>query len=368
MSRMTTMLMSVLAAVLLPSTAAYACGFLIADNGAIRLDTFTAASILTADGDAHYVTSFSFNGDPEAFGAVIPLPAVPTEVEKAPGWFLQRLVRETSPEPARRNALAATADQGAEVLATYEVEALDITVLRGGGGDVLQWAGANGFDLGVGDGDPDDLSDATAMLDFYAQRSPVFAAIRFDNQRARQQGLTAGQGIPVRFSFADREQAWIPVKILTFDKPATEVVVADLFLMTPEAPRILGARVPGTSVTFQQDYTSGSPLVQDLTDDERAGWVPTDFTLTRIDVRTEARLLGWDIAAAVGQTPDPDWAYGVAPAATQDGSPQVVPAELAASTTPWWPAGTVALALAVAGAAGLLAVRHLRRSQRATMS
>ena len=93
--RRTTIVALVAVAVMLVPSAAWACGFLVAENGAIRLDTFTAASILTEDGDAHYVTAFSFNGSPESFGAVIPLPAIPTEVEKAPGWFLQRLGIET---------------------------------------------------------------------------------------------------------------------------------------------------------------------------------------------------------------------------------------------------------------------------------
>ncbi|MGH3443213.1 MAG: hypothetical protein ACRDUY_14470 [Nitriliruptorales bacterium] len=346
-------------AVVLPSGAAYACGFLVAENGAIRLDTFTAASILTEDGDAHYVTSFSFNGSPESFGAVIPLPDIPVEVEKAPGWFLQRLGIETTPRDRFAGAeVALSADSyGAEVIASYEVDALDITVLRGGGADVLEWASDNGFDLGVGDGDPDDLSDAVSMLDFYAERSPIFAAIKFDNRRAAEQELNSGEGIPVRFSFADQDQAWIPVKILTFDKPDSEIVVADLFLMTPDTPKILGGLVAGTDVTFQQSYGPNSLLVADLTDDERAEWVPTRFTLTRIDVRSEARLLDWDIAARTGGTPEPVWAFGTSFIAARNGEtyagsapfspdPDIVRSELTDDGPPWL--GIIAAALVVA--------------------
>ncbi len=340
MGRLIKLFTATMAWLAMTATTAWACGFLVAENGSIRLDTFTAASILEENGDAHYVTAFTFNGSPESFGAVIPLPDVPVEVEKAPGWFLQRLVRETSPQRDTLVAEAATADDGgAEVIAAYEVDALDIVILRGGGQSVLDWAADNGFDLGVADGDADDQSDAVAMLDFYAERSPIFAAIKFDNQRAAEQELNAGEGIPVRFSFTGQDQAWIPVKVLGFDKPVGETVVADLFLMTPGRPTVLGGNVEGTEVTFQQHYDADSDLVFDLTDDERAEWVPTDFTLTRVDVRTKTELIDWDIAARVGRWPDATWAFGTAWVAAQAGEtytgnatfssdPQVVRGEL----------------------------------------
>lgn len=341
MRRMRRLMTMTVAALALPATAAWACGFLVAENGAISLDTFTAVSILNEDGTAHYVTAFSFSGVPESFGAVIPLPDIPTEVEKAPGWFLQRLVRETSPvadDAFRAEAATASAD-GAEVIASYEVDSLDIVILKGGGQDVLDWADDNGFDLGVRDGDIEDQSDAIAMLDYYAERSPIFAAVKFDNERAAEQEIRSGDGIPVRFAFEDQDEAWIPVKVLGFDKGETDLVVADLFLMTDGTPTIFGGNVPGTDVVFQQAYGPDSSLVFDLTDDERAEWVPTDFTLTRIDVRTETRLLDWDVAAAVGKQPSVTSAFGASWAATLQGAsysgnavhstdPDVVRAEL----------------------------------------
>ncbi len=371
MGRLTRLVIASIAAVLLPATTAWACGFLVAANGTIRLDTFTAAAILEADGDAHYVTSFSFGGSPESFGAIIPLPDIPYEVEKAPGWFLQRLIRESSPlrDAQFEGATAAAQADGASVIASYEVDSLDIVVLEGGGADVLAWAAENGFDLGVADGDADDLTDAVAMLDFYAERSPIFAAIKFDNERAAEQGVSAGEGTPVRFSFHDQTQAWIPVKVLGFDKPEQELVVADLFLMTPDAPTILGGRVAGTEVTFQQSYGPDSSLVFDLTDDDRADWVPTAFTLTRVNVRTENRLIDWDIAATSTGRPDEAWAFGTAWVAARQGEAHtgnssfssdgdIVRAELGEDGG--FPVA-VALGLAALAGVGIVAMRRLRR-------
>jgi len=52
---------------------------------------------------------------------------------------LQRLVRETQPPPPRALALAAadSAREGAEVLLETRIDALDLTVLKGGGADVV---------------------------------------------------------------------------------------------------------------------------------------------------------------------------------------------------------------------------------------
>jgi hypothetical protein len=342
--------------VVLAGGPAWACGFLVAENGAIRLDTFTAASILEEDGDAHYVTAFSFQGSPESFGAIIPLPAVPSEVERAPDWFLQRLGIETTPveeteEAATGLAAGAVAASAAEVIAVHEVDALDITVLEGGGAAVLDWADANGYDLGVGDGDVGDRSDAIAMLDFYGERSPYFAALRFDTARAAAQDLASGDGTPVRFTFPDRDEAWIPVAVLGFDKPAQEVVVADLYLLTPGTPTILAGRVDGTDVVFQREYDPTDALVVDLRGDERADWIPEAFTLTRIDVRSEQRLLDFDVAARVDGLPDVASAFGAAVAGAVD----VAQLKPLGRSGPGATATAAAVGAALAAAAGIAA-------------
>src|SRR5512134_457421 len=76
--------------------AADACAGLIGSNGAVNLGRTTTLAA-HHDGVEHYVTSFEFQGGGGEFGTLIPLPDVPSSVERGGAWTLQRLVRETEP-------------------------------------------------------------------------------------------------------------------------------------------------------------------------------------------------------------------------------------------------------------------------------
>src|SRR6185312_13882526 len=120
---------------------ALACGGLIGPNGAVNLlRTTTLAGY--HDGVEHYVTAFQFAGGGGAFGSLTPLPGVPTSVEKGGDWTLQRLIRETDPPVAAAAdgvLFAAGAERAsAEVLMEVTIDALDLTVLRGGADEVGQ--------------------------------------------------------------------------------------------------------------------------------------------------------------------------------------------------------------------------------------
>jgi hypothetical protein len=121
---------------------ALACGGLIGPNGAVNLlRTTTFAGY--HDGVEHYVTSFEFAGGGGAFGSLTPLPGIPTSVEKGGDWTLQRLLRETDPPELLRSAAfdtLASAAPSAEVLMEVTIDALDLTVLRGGAAEVGTWA------------------------------------------------------------------------------------------------------------------------------------------------------------------------------------------------------------------------------------
>ena len=67
-----------------------ACGGLIGENGTISLVRTTTLAAYH-DGIERYVTSFEFTGEGEEVGSIVPLPDVPTKVERGGDWTLQRL-------------------------------------------------------------------------------------------------------------------------------------------------------------------------------------------------------------------------------------------------------------------------------------
>src|SRR4026207_917737 len=149
-------------ALALTAAPALACGGLVGENGTIQLVRTTTLAAYS-DGVERYVTAFEFTGSGAEVGSIIPLPDVPTKVERGGDWTLQRLAQEVAPVTEGSRCLPATAEAGsAEVLFEVEIDALDITVLRGGGDEVGVWAAEHGFLL---------TPDAPEILDFYAERS-----------------------------------------------------------------------------------------------------------------------------------------------------------------------------------------------------
>jgi hypothetical protein len=232
-----------------------------------------------------YVTSFQYAANQDDFGSIIPLPGVPTDVQKAGSWTLQRLERETHPQPlfAKGAATAAATAAGAQVILQTSVDALDITVLSGGGPAVLDWVKSHGYAVSA---------DAPAMLNFYAQRSPVFLAARFNSARARARGQVSGDGTPVLIT-VPTPNPWVPLHILSLAKGALEPVQADVFLLTDRAPTLLGLD-PGVSV--QAGEEASSSLLFDLRSDRDSAWVPDRAWLTFVRIDTAAGKLNHDLA------------------------------------------------------------------------
>src|SRR5438132_7557403 len=88
----------VAAATILQVTPALACGGLVAPDGDVRLDKATTF-VAWHDGVEHYVTSFAYQGKVADVGWIVPLPSVPSKIEAAGKWTLQRLEREFNPPP-----------------------------------------------------------------------------------------------------------------------------------------------------------------------------------------------------------------------------------------------------------------------------
>lgn len=267
---------------------ALACGGLIGRNGSVNLvRTTTLAGY--HEGVEHYVTAFKFAGTGGEFGSIIPLPGVPTNVERGGDWTLQRLVREVRPPVLRAEAglalAASAADAKAEVLLETRIDALDLTVLKGGAQAVGQWATDHGFLLSP---------DAPEMLDFYARRSPIFLAGRFDADAARQKGVALGDGTPVHLTIPT-DNPWVPLRILGLGLQPAERVDADVFLLTDDKPALLpGSGARGLTVARQSP--ASAQLLTDLRTDKGMGWVPQQSWLTFIQIGAAPGELTYDLA------------------------------------------------------------------------
>jgi hypothetical protein len=266
---------------------AIACGGLVGENGTIQLVRTTTLAAYH-DGVERYVTSFEFVGEGQEVGSIIPLPDVPTTVERGGDWTLQRLALEVAPPAdfATSTAPAATeAAFGAEVLLETKIDALDITILRGGGDEVGRWALDNGFFL---------TPDAPEVLDFYAARSPVFMAARFDASRAAALGQQSGDGTPIMLTIPT-DQPWVPLRILGLGAEAAQPIDADVFLLTDEKPQLLAG---GPGLTVQRSAPAGSGLLADLRSDTGMEWVPDSMWLTYLQLDAAAGRLDYDLAVS----------------------------------------------------------------------
>lgn len=302
---LTVMLFGVLAA-----APALACGGLVAANGSINLErTSTLAAYV--DGVEHYVTAFEFQGGGAEFGSIIPLPGVPTDVKRAGDWTLQRLVQEVTPVRAVAGGDEATSAEGAslsaEVILETKVDALDITILKGGGDEVGVWAKENGFAL---------PPDSPEVLDFYADRSPIFMAARFDVGRAEASGQGNGDGTPIHLTIPT-PNPWVPLRILGLGRAPGEIIEADVFLLTENEPTMLPA--PSEGVSLDRSEPASEFLLRDLRSDVGMKWLPKEgMHLSYLKIDTPASALNHDLAIDATGTTMPSY---VAAGLTEPASP-----------------------------------------------
>jgi hypothetical protein len=290
MRRLGILLPASLLAVLLSAAPALACGGLIGPNGAVNLlRTTTLAGY--HDGVEHYVTSFEFAGGGGSFGSITPLPDVPSTVVKGGDWTLQRLINETNPPTAALFArAAASADAaGAEELMKVKIDALDLTVLRGGAADIGAWAKDHGFRL---------PPDSPEVLDFYANRSPIFLAAAFDADAAAARGQQLGDGTPVHITIPT-DNPWVPLRILALGKAATEPVQADVYLLTDDAPALLPKPLGVNGIRLDHSAAATDSLLADLRSDRGMEWIPSSGWLTKVAVDAAAGDLTYDLAIDV---------------------------------------------------------------------
>jgi Uncharacterized protein conserved in bacteria (DUF2330) len=325
-SRATTALLGALGILAFTAGPTLACGGLIGPNGAVNLLRTTTLAAYH-DGIEHYITAFQFAGGGGEFGSLVPLPGVPTSVERGGDWTLQRLVRETDPPPLFDSAVRAAAEEILKV----RIDALDITVLRGGSNAVGQWASDHGFRL---------PPDAPEVLDFYANRSPIFLAAIFDADAARERGQAVGDGTPVHITIPT-DNPWVPLRILGLGKAAAERVEADVYLLTDNAPRMFPHPTGQNGLGLEHFARATDALLDDLRSDAGMSWVPQDAWLTKVGIDAAAADLRLDLAIEATGSGSPSLARaGITGESAIAGwrlqTTLGVVAALAAATVPVW--------------------------------
>src|SRR5437870_11812315 len=304
-------LLAAVIAVVAGAGPASACGGLVAPNGTVRLVRTSTLAAWHA-GVEHYVTSFQFSGEGSEFGSIVPLPAIPSSVVRGGDWTLQRLEREvTPPQPfaAAGTAGGATAKDSAEVVLQTRIDALDITVLKGGGRAVGDWARQHGYLL---------TPDAPEILDFYGRCSPIFLAARFDAAAARARGQNTGDGTPVHITRPLRGP-WVPLRILTLGRGPLEPVPADVFLLTDDQ---MAVHLPASGAQIDRSAPASPRLLADLRSDKGMEWVPASMWFTFVRIQGPGQALRTDLtttalhAAAPTTVPTPRTAISVAPTTT----------------------------------------------------
>jgi len=256
---------------------------------------------------------------------------------------LQRLEREVQP-PVPEFAAASTTSLDsakAQVLLETKIDALDITVLRGGSEAVGKWALDHGYLL---------TPDAPKVLAFYAQRSPIFMAARFDASRARELGQSSGDGTPIMVTVPTAEP-WVPLRILALGLDRAKVVDADVFLLTDNRPTL---RAGSVGLELARSDAASDSLLADLRSDKGMGWVPDTMWLSYLRVNTAAKNLDYDLAISTHT--------GVLPSARMVGI-GLPGGPASSSSSPDFPVWQVSAVIGVllAGATAL-AVRARRRS------
>jgi len=304
---------------------AFACGALVSPNGTVQLVRTTTLAAYH-NGLEHYVTGFKFEGDGAKFGSIVPLPANPVRIVRGGDWTLQRLVREVAPPlrfAAEDLAAVPAAAGAAQVIQQVDIDALHLTVVKGGAFGVGKWATDQGFLL---------PPDAPSVLDFYAQRSPYFMAVQFDAAKARARGENLGDAIPIHLVMRTNEP-WVPLRILGLGAGPNVRIQADVFLLTDDAPNMLpvpagatgtGPAAPGLRQARSEAATG--LLLRDLRSDKGMKWLPAHgMWFTYLKVNARAGDLTYDLGLNVnGGTPSMVDAGLAPPAATVSGTPAMV--------------------------------------------
>ncbi|HEY0752652.1 MAG TPA: DUF2330 domain-containing protein [Ktedonobacteraceae bacterium] len=341
---------------------AFACGGLIAPDGDVRLGR---ASTLIAwhNGVEHYLTSFSYQGSATNVGWIVPLPAVPDKIEDGGAWTLQRLNLESHPAHISFDVPQMTSAQSAQVLQQVQVEALNVTVIKGSGKEIVNWAVQNGFFLD---------EETHDHLLVYAQASPIFMAAKYDTHLAEQRHQQEGDGVPLLITMKTT-RPWVPLEVLAL---GAQQVEADLYFLTDMPLNIsdlnarigqsaVGSDVPGASglkLAFQEKLST--QLYHDLSTDRNMSWVWPNSWFTYLSLDAPSPQVTYDLsvnsAGVLHAAP-----FGTSPMAANNNTGTQLPGWIPTfpMNTPQWAEGFLALAVVVSGILFFVR-RRARKAQR----
>lgn len=285
--------MGVGTAIVLQASQALACGGLVAPDGDVRLAKATTFVAWSA-GVEHYVTSFSYAGAVADVGWIVPLPAIPTSITEAGAWTLQRLEREFAPVEFAAAVPEAAGAPDAVVVEQVQVEALDVTVLKGSGQAVINWCVHNGFLVSA---------EIKNHLLRYAGSSPIFMAAKYNTAIALQRHQQTGDGVPLLITM-HTPHLWVPLEILANEGAP---VNADLFLLT-DRPLTTQSGTPVTSASSNGSVIDGAKgftvagaepmnasLHHDLSIDRNMSWVPATGYLTYLTLNAPGADVSYDL-------------------------------------------------------------------------
>jgi hypothetical protein len=252
-------ILSVLAAALPAS----ACLFSWTGQDTDIHDPHKKAIILFEDGREDLILQIAFEGPPEEFTWLLPLPARP-EISEEDGEIFETFSRKTQ-EPWRglsKTGLMRFATLGISGEVHSEesrVGIFDIKIVAADGGEVLaDWLRFQGFSV---------PEDAQALLQEYIDRGWVFAAMKIAPEainNSTSMDLAIGTIQPLRFSFpADR--AVYPLKASAFGSEPSEILIYTL------SPRPL-IPASGSTVNWDTRFYGRLPIKHPLAENFAEGF------------------------------------------------------------------------------------------------
>ena len=147
-----------------------------------------------------------------------------------------------------------------------KIDALDITVLKGGGESRRRWATEHGFRLSP---------DAPEVLDFYAARSPIFLAAVFDADAAKANAARRSATARRSTSRSRRTTPGCRCASSALGKAADDRIEADVYLLTDRKPALLPAPF-ANGMKLDHSATASASLLDDLRSDKGMELGPRD--------------------------------------------------------------------------------------------